>query len=177
MDASSEALEISPSVETQKKAQIIPYTDAYQQQTKELVLGTLADDFDVHVDLPDLDNISDTYQKDNGNFWVAVDKGKVVGAIALRDYGEGRGMLKRFYVEKPHRGTDVASNLFSTLLTFAQEKQYKDIYLTTTQETEAAQKFFRRHGFAQIPELPEDIPDFGDPLFYKLAIGSTNEEK
>jgi hypothetical protein len=57
---------------------ILPYSDKYKDQTIKLVLGILEGEFySFGYKRPDLFNISETYQKDKGNFWIAIEKGKV----------------------------------------------------------------------------------------------------
>ena len=44
------------------------------------------------------------YRRGNGNFWVALADGEVVGTLALLDLGEGQGALRKMFVQAPHRG-------------------------------------------------------------------------
>lgn len=150
--------------------QVLPYADVYKDQVKTLLHNVIKVEYGVDSERPDLDIIPDTYQKDNGNFWVALDKDKVIGTVGLINFGEGRGSLRRMYLDKMHRGTGVADKLVKTLLEFAREKGYKEIYLTTIEDLIAAQRFYERVGFQRIDALPEDIPDGGDTLFYKMNV-------
>ena len=119
---------------------------------------------------PDLFNISETFQKDKGNFWIAIEKEKVVGSIGLRDYGNNRGLLKRFYVDKNFRGTGLAQKLLATLVNFAKENNYKEIFLGTSEKMVAANKFYLKMGFERINSLPTDIQYVGDTIFYKIDL-------
>ena len=147
---------------------ILLYSDKYKDQTISLVLDILEEEFhSFGYKRPDLFNIYETYQKDNGNFWIAIEKGKVVGTIGLRDYGNNRGLLKRFYVDKNFRRIGLGSKLFSTLVKFAKENNYQEIFLGTSEKMVAANKFYLKMGFSRIDSLPIDISYIGDTLFYK----------
>ncbi len=137
---------------------------------KTLLHNVIKVEYGVDSERPDLDVIPDMYQKDNGNFWVALDKDTVIGTVGLLNFGDGRGSLRRMYVDKMHRGTGVADKLVTALLEFAREKGYREMYLTTIEDLIAAQKFYERVGFQRIDALPEDIPANGDTLFYKMDI-------
>jgi N-acetylglutamate synthase-like GNAT family acetyltransferase len=150
---------------------IIPYSDRYKNQTVNLILSILENEFQAFgKDRPDLLKISEIYQTNKGNFWIAIEKEKVVGTIGLRDYGNNHGCLKRMYVDKNFRGTGLAQKLLATLVKFVKEHNYKEIFLTTFETMIAANKFYLKMGFKRIDSLPEDIPSLGDIVFYKMAL-------
>jgi N-acetylglutamate synthase-like GNAT family acetyltransferase len=150
---------------------ILLYSDKYKDQTISLVLGILEGEFySFGYKRPDLFNISETYQTNKGNFWIAIEKEKVVGTIGLRNYGDNRGLLKRFYVDKNIRRMGLGSELFSTLVKFAKENNYKEIFLGTSEKMVAANKFYLKMGFKRIDSFPSDISNPGDTIFYKMAL-------
>lgn len=150
---------------------ILTYNDDFKAQTIKFVLGILENEFGrKNIKRPDLYKIKNTYQIDNGNFWIAMDNDKIVGTIALLDCGKQRGYIKRMYVDKVHRGTGFAKKLLDVLLNFARIKKFKVIYLATIEDMLAAQKFYMKHDFAKINSLPKDFPKFGDTIFYKLEL-------
>ncbi|PKM91952.1 MAG: hypothetical protein CVU81_03105 [Euryarchaeota archaeon HGW-Euryarchaeota-1] len=74
---------------------VLQYEERYNKSTINLIkeilvkeFGSIIDkkgkDFDLHNN-----NISKIYQKNNGNFWIAVDGKEVIGTIALIDYKGG----------------------------------------------------------------------------------------
>jgi ribosomal protein S18 acetylase RimI-like enzyme len=117
-----------------------------------------------------LQDIAAFYQKGNGNFWLALNENKLVGTMALADYGENRGYLKRMYVDRAYRRQGIARQLLSTMLAFAKAKKYKTIFLGTVKSMTAANNFYMKNGFVKIPALPEDFPEFGDNVFYKMIL-------
>lgn len=150
---------------------IIEYDDAYKQRTIDFILSILEDEFWFRgIERPDLLRIKDEYQQHDGNFLLAVDHGTVIGTIALCNYGQQRGYLKRMYVSKAYRGRGVAQQLLDQLLTFAKTKNYQEIYLATVSEMVAANKLYEKHGFERIEKLPNDFPVFNDTVFYKKRL-------
>lgn len=150
---------------------IVPYFDKYEEKTIKLVLNILENEFGFcGIDRPDLYKISETYQKDKNNFWIAIEKEEVIGTIALSNYGKNRGYLRRMYVHKNFRGKGVASKLFSILIKFAGDNNYKDLFLGTVEDMFIANKFYLKMGFKRINSLPQDIPSFGDTIFYKMSL-------
>lgn len=147
------------------KIEIKPYTEFYEQQVFELILKIQNDEFGVPMtvkDQPDLESISLTYQKDLGNFWVALDGKNVVGTIALIDIGNYQSALKKMYVDKNYRGKErsIAKSLLENLLDWCKSKDIREIYLGTTLFFLAAQKFYEKNGFNEITRerLPVSFP-------------------
>jgi len=153
---------------------IIPYTDKYKEETIELIFDILENEFGHHSKSgrPDLYNITEEYQKNNGNFWLAVENENVVGTIALKNCDDGVGFLERMYVKKELRRVGLGTKLFSTLLTFAKNNNYKKIFLSTWEDTISANNFYIKNGFKRIESLPESIANrsSSDNIFYKLEL-------
>jgi N-acetylglutamate synthase-like GNAT family acetyltransferase len=156
---------------------IVEYSYKYKDQVKDLI-------FDVYdnergrekIDRPDLNVIKENYQNNNGNFWVAIKEGKVIGTIGLMNQGEKRASMHRFAVTKNFRGKEkgVSAKLFSTFLEFTINNGYKKIFLGTATEAMAAIKFYERNGFIKIEALPEDMINGShlshNELFYELDL-------
>jgi len=66
------------------------YTNDYQQQVVDLILHIQQLEYNIAItknDQPDLFEIEEFYQKENGNFWIALYDNKMVGTISLLDIG------------------------------------------------------------------------------------------
>ena len=152
--------------------EIISYTDEYKESTQKLITNIQEIEFGCHSKSgrPDLHKIPEIYQRGKSNFWIAVDNNIVVGTIALSDYGEDGGYLERFYVAKELRRQGLGSKLFSTLLEFAKNNGYKEIFLSTQEDRTAAKSFYIKNGFKRIEFLPKDFSHAGDEIFYKLEL-------
>lgn len=157
---------------------IYTYSDSYKQPIIALILDIQRNEFGVPITLeaqPDLKNIPSFYQKDNGNFWVAISENKVIGTIALLDIGNCRGALRKMFVHKDFRGKEygVGQMLLNTLLEWAKQKNFKEILLGTTEKFIAAQRFYEKNGFVEMEKqlLPEEFPVMQvDVKFYSYII-------
>jgi GNAT superfamily N-acetyltransferase len=155
-----------------------PYTDNYKQQVIDLIVPIQQEEFAIPItpaDQPDLQQIPTFYQKDNGNFWLAIADGRVVGTIALLDIANQQGALRKMFVHKDYRGKvhGTAQLLLNALLSWAQQKRYADIYLGTTAKFLAAHRFYEKNEFVEItiPELPVSFPRMEvDVKFYKKRV-------
>ena len=157
---------------------IIPYEAAHKAAVIDLVISIQRGEFGIAItaeEQPDLMDIPGFCQKGSGNFWVALSDDDVVGTIALLDIGEGRGALRKMFVEKNHRGreTGVALRLLETLLAWARDKGLREILLGTTAAYHAAHRFYEKHGFTELPpeQLPVSFPRIRqDSRFYRMVL-------
>jgi N-acetylglutamate synthase-like GNAT family acetyltransferase len=142
---------------------IIPYDDRFKRDVGELIVGIQQNEFNVPItydDQPDLQDIPTFYQKNGGNFWLALDGSHVVGTIALIDAGHGIGVLRKMFVDKNYRGkASIGKYLLDTLLSWAQMHQIQEIYLGTLEQMHDAHRFYERNGFKRISNdaLPECV--------------------
>ncbi len=158
--------------------QVETYSDIYKQPLIDLILDIQRNEFGVPITLeaqPHLQNIPSFYQKNDGNFWIAVVENKVAGTIALLDIGNARGALRKMFVHKDFRGKDqgVGQTLLNTLLEWAKQKKFKEILLGTTEKFIAAQRFYEKNGFIEIQKqlLPAEFPVMVvDVKFYRYSI-------
>lgn len=157
---------------------IEPYTDIYKRQVIDLIVPIQQEEFNIPItpgDQPDLQQIPAFYQNNNGNFWLALAGGSVVGTIALLDIGGHKGALRKMFVHKEYRGKihGTGQLLLDTLLNWAQQKSYTEIYLGTTAKFLAAHRFYEKNGFEEItvPELPAGFPRMEvDVKFYRKWV-------
>lgn len=157
---------------------IEPYTDGYKQQVLDLIVPIQREEFNIPItpeEQPDLQQIPAFYQKDNGNFWLAFAGNIVVGTIALLDIGNRQGALRKMFVNQSYRGKEygVGQLLLNTLLAWAQQKDYAEIYLGTTEKFLAAHRFYEKNNFkiVAIAELPAQFPRMGvDVKFYRYEL-------
>ncbi len=143
-----------------------------------LVLGIQGDEFGIPItgnDQPDLLDVPRHYQHDKGNFWVAVDDDSVVGTIGLLDIGHAHGALRKMFVIPSHRGArhGVGAALLRTLLGWARERKMTHVFLGTTVEFQAAQRFYEKTGFTEVAagDLPPHFPRMRlDTKFYVYEL-------
>ena len=157
--------------------EIATFTAPYRKPVAELILGIQRSEFGFSItydDQPDLKEIEAFYQTGAGEFWLALDGGRVVGTIGLRDIG-GAGALRKMFVASDHRGPahGVAQRLLDTLLTHARAQRLAAVWLGTTEKFRAAHRFYEKNGFEMVggDALPETFPRMNvDTRFYRLGL-------
>jgi len=127
------------------------------------------------ADQPDLLDIGNFYQKDRGNFWVALDADQVIGTLCLLDIGNQQGALRKMFVKAPFRGPafGVAHRLMDALLEWCEGQGVREIFLGTTARYLAAHRFYEKRGFLEISkaDLPDAFPVMSvDTKFFKYLI-------
>ena len=89
------------------------------------------------------------YFRDGAGVWLATIGNAVVGCAALRSLPKfaHSGEVKRLYVRPQHRGCGIAAALYQSLEKYARECGYEWLYLDTTDEMVAAQRFYAALGY------------------------------
>ena len=154
------------------------YLPVYKEEVANLILTIQKTEFEIPITLeqqPDLNDITNFYQSNNGNFWIALVNNKVVGTIALLDIGNHQGALRKMFVDTNYRGKHlgIGKKLLDNLFEWAKEKQFKEILLGTTAKFLAAQRFYEKNGFIEIGKelLPINFPVMSvDVKFYKFIL-------
>ncbi len=154
------------------------YQPQYQQGVVDLILPIQNQEFGIAITAgqqPDLNEIESFYQRGLGDFWLALDEGKVVGCIGLKDIGQQQVALRKMFVASPFRGKEygVANALLNTVLGHASQSKLSDIWLGTTDKFIAAHRFYEKNGFREVDRqnLPTSFPLMSvDTKFYRLSL-------
>lgn len=160
--------------------QIRQYIEADTEEIITLVLHCQNDGTRPHVtieDQPDLLQIQQRYIAGGGNFWVAVDNGKIAASIGLINYTNGVGILKKFFVYEAYRGAPhhLGRRLYQVLMQFAIEHGFKTLILDTPKNTDRAHMFYEKAGFEKISEEQLDIVynyPYDNSDFFRLQINN-----
>lgn len=158
--------------------QIATYQPQYQAAIIKLILNIQQQEFGLPITLKDQRDLLDIpsfYQRGNGNFWIALDREKVIGTIAAIDIGNSQLALRKMFVDTKYRGKEigVGQHLLNSLLNWARSKNIGDIYLGTVDVFQAAHRFYQKNGFMRIHQLvlPPSFPLMtGDTIFYWLSL-------
>ncbi len=161
-----------------KETQLVEFNPGHQQAVEALVLPIQQGEFGVPItrdEQPDLVDIAGTFQKGNGNFWVALDGDKVIGSIGVVDIGNNQVALKKMFVHRDWRGAahGVSAALMQGALDWCRQKGIKQVFLGTTGQMVAAHKFYEKHGFVarDVAEMPSAFPVVHvDTRFYRLDL-------
>jgi GNAT superfamily N-acetyltransferase len=79
--------------------------------------------------------------------WIAELDGKPVGAVTLRDVGDGMARLGHLALRPEARGSGTGRRLFESAVEAARAAGYERLELVTFEELEAARELYRRAGF------------------------------
>lgn len=157
---------------------IQPFASKYQSEVIEMIERIQVGEFSIPIEdgqRKELQSISQSFQKNKGNYWVALLNGKVIGTIAVIDIGHHAFELRDVFLDKEYRGqkTGFAKKLLDTVLAWAKEHDVKTIYLGTTLAFRAAHRFYEKNGFHEIER--KEMPPYCQPMdcdekFYQLDL-------
>ena len=157
---------------------IIPFAAEHAAGVVSVILPIQQSEFGVPITLdaqPDLLDIAGFYQRNCGNFWVAIHGENVVGTIGLLDIGNRQAALRKMFVAAAYRGAEqgVAKQLLGELLVWSAKQGITEILLGTTDKFVAAHRFYEKNGFSEVQRasLPQTFPVMAvDSKFYRLAF-------
>jgi DNA-binding MarR family transcriptional regulator/GNAT superfamily N-acetyltransferase len=86
--------------------------------------------------------------------WLAVQAGRVIGAVAIdgEDLGEGRAHLRWFIVDDGVRGAGVGKRLLAEALAFCDAQGFASVQLWTFDGLTAARRLYETHGFRLVEQ-------------------------
>ena len=93
--------------------------------------------------------------KDKENMWIAELNGKIVGAVTAVHKDDFTAQLRWFLMDPEVRGRGMGHKLLETLFDFCKDKEYKHIFLWTSNILEAARHLYKSYGFV-ITETKEN---------------------
>jgi N-acetylglutamate synthase-like GNAT family acetyltransferase len=159
-----------------------PFRAGDQVAVEALVLGVQRDEFGLALDAqnqPDLADVARFFRldaPDNGGsgFWVAEAyraPSPLVGCIGLEVVQGNVGVMRKFMVHADWRGSvkGVAVALYTAFDGRAKALGLSALALSTVSSTQAAQRFYERHGYhrVMIADLPPGFrPGVLDTVFY-----------
>jgi len=141
------------------------FEEKYQESAYECIVEMKKEVTEGREDKPKerYKNIRENCQRsDKEDFWIAVDENtdKVVGTVGLRFLKDGVGQLIRMGVRSSSRNQGVGHHLIDELMSFAKDKKYKEIYLTTEADDyhKNARDLYESYDFkqAKFDDLSED---------------------
>ena len=105
-----------------------------------------------------------------GGLWLAWEGSEATGCVALHRLAPGIAEVKRMYVRPASRGRGIARALVQRAILEARSLGYERLRLGTLTTMHAAQNLYTSLGFRSIE--PYRAAEFGDTLFYELAVGA-----
>jgi N-acetylglutamate synthase-like GNAT family acetyltransferase len=166
------------SAEDTMSFRIQPFEPKYQPEVTELIERIQVGEFHIPIEegqRKELQSISSAFQKDKGNYWVALLDEKVIGTIAVVDIGHEAFELRDVFLDKQYRSQSAAfaKKLLDTVFEWSKEHGVKTIYLGTTLAFRAAHRFYEKHGFREITR--KEMPPYTQPMdcdekFYRFDL-------
>lgn len=135
------------------------YNEKYDDEIISLILDIQNNESKINLSLeeqPDLKDIRNCYQKDGGEFLIAIKNGEVIGTIDLMIKEDNCAVMKKFFVKAEYRSQKVGLALYKKLLEYAVKMGVKHILLDTPSVAKASHKFYEKAGFNKV-DL-KDIP-------------------
>lgn len=117
----------------------------------------------------DLINTTEFYK--GGGFWVVELENEIVGCIGLQKLNSAIGILRKMFVKKEFRGTDlkIAQNLFNRLKSESKKIGFESILLDTPSIAKASHRFYEKNGFLELDksQIPFEykFPDKNSKIF------------
>lgn len=151
---------------------IIPFREHYQQPVDAL-MASIAGEFAENIFSPQSKSLTEVSHLPGHQYWLACDGDAVLGTIGLCRLQNDRAELKRLFLHQASRGKGIAQALLDTVVGSAKENKISALYLGTMTQFRAAQAFYEKQGFFQIPEssLPGDfVVNPVDRCFYKKEL-------
>jgi ribosomal protein S18 acetylase RimI-like enzyme len=87
--------------------------------------------------------------------YVAEEKGKIIGSVAVKKVDGNTVKLKRMYVDVQSQRKGIGQKLMNKVLDYCKINKFKEMVLTTYAEMASAVKFYQKNGF-EIVKNPTD---------------------
>ena len=113
----------------------------------------------------DLDDISSAYGKLGEAFFVAVNGGKVIGTVAIKREDERTALLRRLFVDVPHRRKRIGTQLLEHAVQFCRDVGYDELIFKTTSTMRNAVQLCEKRGF-----VPRARLSLGPVQLLKFAL-------
>lgn len=121
------------------------YQNKDQKQVFEIVK-------DLNSDMPedkleDIKDIKKFYFQNQGSFFIAEDKNKIIGTIGIEQEGKIKARIKRLYILEEYRRKGIAQKLLDKAINFCKKNKYKKVILTTLYNLKPALNFYKKNNF------------------------------
>lgn len=135
--------------ELKQSLNIIPITDPYKEEARQLILAGLKERFgllDPSYNL-DLTNITQSYSRQGDVFLIGLHNNIVVCTGALTKEKSGIGRVQRMSVKKSYRRAGLAKSMIQALEVAAGKTGYEQVVLETNNDWHSAIKFYENRGY------------------------------
>ena len=96
------------------------------------------------------------YDPQKSRIFIAETAGQVVGCIAVMEHPDGLCQLRWFLLRPAFRGMGIGGQLLKRALQFARGADYRNMFLETTDDQQAAIAIYEKLGFHKTGSTPND---------------------
>jgi DNA-binding MarR family transcriptional regulator/ribosomal protein S18 acetylase RimI-like enzyme len=91
------------------------------------------------------------YNAEKDRLWLAEHNNEIVGSIGIVGHGD-RAQLRWFLIHPNYRGLKLGKRLMDEAIQFCKQKDYKTVFLDTTDDLDKAVSMYTNAGFVKISE-------------------------
>lgn len=127
-----------------------------KEYIKNLIDSIMAEEFkDDQQAYPnqDIETIETSYGKIGDIFFVAKDKSKIIGTVAIKKEDDRVALLRRLFVHTDYRNKKIGMKLIERALDFCREVGYQELVFKTTSRMQGAIQLCQKKGFVQRAKL------------------------
>jgi len=104
-----------------------------------------------------LSEFAQSFSSNKDRLWVAEIKGKTIGSIAVFGRSESEAQLRWFLVHPNFRGCGLGKLLFKEAILFCKKCGFKNVFLWTFSDLDAARYLYVSAGFKKTEEITHEI--------------------
>ncbi|RKY39526.1 MAG: hypothetical protein DRP75_01770 [Candidatus Omnitrophota bacterium] len=128
------------------------------KEVEDLISSILKKEFpDVREAYPesDLKDINAHYAGEREGFFVAIEKGRVVGTVGIKedDRKQNKALLRRIFVHPDYRGKGYGLALLDKAIEFCKKKGYHSLSFRSTDKMASANNLVQKRGFVERERL------------------------
>ncbi|MCR4030741.1 MULTISPECIES: bifunctional helix-turn-helix transcriptional regulator/GNAT family N-acetyltransferase [Flavobacterium] len=101
----------------------------------------------------------ENYSPENDRVWMAEYNNKIVGCVAIVHQPNDEAQLRWFLLDPAFRGLGIGKKLLTDAVNFCKEKQYKNVFLLTTNLQNKALEMYKLAGFELTQS--EEVQEWG----------------
>ncbi|HEY1192944.1 bifunctional helix-turn-helix transcriptional regulator/GNAT family N-acetyltransferase [Flavobacterium sp.] len=101
----------------------------------------------------------ENYSPENDRVWMAEYHNKIVGCVAIVHQPNEEAQLRWFLLDPAFRGLGIGKKLLTDAVNFCKEKQYKNVFLLTTNLQNKALEMYKLAGFELTQS--EEVQEWG----------------
>jgi GNAT superfamily N-acetyltransferase len=97
------------------------------------------------------------YDAARDGLWIVKEKGHIIGSVAIVHHSRASAQLRWFLVAPAFRRKGLGKHLIKAALRFARSAGYREVFLWTTSELDAARHVYESAGFHRTARKTHDV--------------------